>query len=141
MKWVKSHLIFGYLFCVTYVNNWRQFIQLKSLFQNEIVNFYHLMLMVNLSPITLIKLFLFFVALRVAFSSSLKHAYIVHCFQFVFNFVLDVLIAVLHQEFIWLRLKLTFSCFSLWISYYFVIESLHAFYFFNNVVVYKALLV
>ena len=37
--------------------------------------------------------------------------------------------------------KLTCSCFSLYINYYFVIESIHAFSFANNVVVYQALLV
>ena len=36
------------------------------------------------------------------------------------------------------KVKLTFTCFSLWISYYFVIESIHAFYFVNSVVVSKA---
>ena len=31
----------------------------------------------------------------------------------------------IRHEFIWLRMKLTFTCFSLWTNYYFVIESLH----------------
>ena len=46
----------------------------------------------------------------------------------------------MHQEFICLRLKLTFTCFSLWTNYCFVSESRDAFYFVKNVV-YKALLV
>ena len=40
-----------------------------------------------------------------------------------------------------MRLKLTITCFSLGTNYYFVIESIDAFYFVNNVVVYKVLLV
>ena len=48
--------------------------QVKSFLQNEIINFPHLILMTNLSPITLIKLLLFFLTLLVVFSSSLKHA-------------------------------------------------------------------
>ena len=39
-----------------------------------------------------------------------------------------------------MRLKLTFSCCSLWTSYYFVIESIDSFYFVNHLVVYKAVL-
>ena len=46
----------------------------------------------------------------------------------------------MHQEFIWVRLKLSISCFSLWTSYYFIIEWIDTFYLVNNVVVYKALL-
>ena len=38
-----------------------------------------------------------------------------------------------------MRLKLTFSCCSLWTNYYFVIESIDSFYFVNHLV-YKALL-
>ena len=38
------------------------------------------------------------------------------------------------------RLHSGITCFSLWTSYYFIIESVDAFYFVNNVVVYKALL-
>ena len=34
----------------------------------------------------------------------------------------------MHQEFIWVRLQLTFTCCSLWINYRFVIESIDAFY-------------
>ena len=41
--------------------------------QNYIVNFPHLMLMANLSPIALIKLFLFFLIFY-GVSPSLKHA-------------------------------------------------------------------
>ena len=37
--------------------------------------------------------------------------------------------------------ELTFTCFSLWTNYYHVIESIDKFYFVNNVVVYKAVLV
>ena len=48
--------------------------QLRGFLQNEIVNFLHLLLMANLFSITLRKLFLFFLILLVAFSSSLKHA-------------------------------------------------------------------
>ena len=47
----------------------------------------------------------------------------------------------MQQEFIWVRLKLSITCFSLWTNYYFIIESIDAFYFVNNAVVYKALLV
>ena len=47
----------------------------------------------------------------------------------------------MHQEFIWVRLKLTFTCCSLRINYYFLIESIDTFYFVNNAVVYKAYLV
>ena len=38
-------------------------------------------------------------------------------------------------------LKLIITYFSLWTNHYFIIESKDAFYFVNNVVVYKALLV
>ena len=38
------------------------------------------------------------------------------------------------------KVKLPFTCFSLWTNYYFVIESIHEFYFVYNIV-YKALLV
>ena len=66
--------------------------QLKSFFQNEIVNFPHLILMSHLSPITLIKVLFFFLALLVAFSSALKYTY----FFFMHNlfFVFNILIAV-----------------------------------------------
>ena len=47
----------------------------------------------------------------------------------------------MHQEFIWVRLKLTFARYSLWTNFYFVTESIDAFYFVNHVAVYKALLV
>ena len=47
----------------------------------------------------------------------------------------------IHQEFIWLKLKLAFICFSLWTNYNFLIKSIHAFCFINNVDVHKALLV
>ena len=50
-------------------------------------------------------------------------------------------LSFMHEEFIRVRLKLTFSCCSLWTNYYFVIESIDAFYFVNNAVAYKALLV
>ena len=56
-----------YLFCYLY-----KFIQLKRSLQNDIT-FPHLILKGNVSPITLIKLFLF-LTLLVAFYSSLKHA-------------------------------------------------------------------
>ena len=46
---------------------------MKSFLQNEIVNFPHLVFMANLSLVRLIELFLFFLILPVAFSSSLKH--------------------------------------------------------------------
>ena len=42
--------------------------------QNEVANFSQLIPLANLPPITLIKLFLFFLTLPVAFSSSVKHA-------------------------------------------------------------------
>ena len=57
-----------------------------------------------------------------------------------FNFVLDVLIVV-YATGVYLRLKLSITCFSLWTDYYFIIESIDVFYFVNNFVVYKALLV
>ena len=66
IKWVENNLTSSYLF-VTYLSNWRQFIQLKSFLQSEFINFPHLILMANLSPITLIKLFLFFLTLLVVF--------------------------------------------------------------------------
>ena len=47
----KSDLIFSYLFFKK---------QLESFLQNKIVDFRHLILTSSLSPITLIKLFLFF---------------------------------------------------------------------------------
>ena len=73
VKWVKSHFISVTSF-VTYLSNWRSFVQLKSFLQNEFVNFPHLILTANLSSVTLIKLLFFFLTLLVAFSSSLKHA-------------------------------------------------------------------
>ena len=39
-----------------------------------------------------------------------------------------------------MRLKLSITCFSSLNNYYFIIESIDAFYFVNNIVVYKALL-
>ena len=39
------------------------------------------------------------------------------------------------------KIKFKFTCSSLWSNYYFVIESIHALYFVNNVVVYKAHLI
>ena len=114
---------------------------MKSFLQNEIVNFPHLMLMANLSPITMIKLISFLLTIPVAFSSSLKHAQFI---AFMRNLMLILFwmywLQFLQQEFIWLRLKLTFNCFSLWTNYYFVIESIHIFYFINNIV-YEVLLV
>ena len=61
----------------------------------------------------------------------------------MFDFVLDVL-SVVYTPRIYLievKVQLTFTSFSLKNNYHFVIESIHAFYFDNNVVVYKALLV
>ena len=50
-----------------------KFIQLKIFIQNEIVTFLHVILMANLSPITLIKLLLFFLTLFITFYSTLKY--------------------------------------------------------------------
>ena len=50
-----------------------KFIQLKIFIQNEIATFLHVMLMANLSPITLIKLLLFFLTLFMTFYSTLKY--------------------------------------------------------------------
>ena len=60
--------------------------QLESFLQNEIVNFPFLMLMANLFSITLIKLFLFFLSLVVAFSSvyNLLLSCVI-CFSFCFE--------------------------------------------------------
>ena len=77
------------------------------------------------------KLLLFFLILLVAFF-------------FGFGFILDVLIVVYTPRVYWIvevKDKLTFTCFSLWTNYFFVVESIHAFYFSSNVVVSKALLV
>ena len=60
-------------YLVIYICNWR-FIQLKSFWQNEIINFPHLICTAKLSLVMLIKLFLIFLTLLVVFSSSLKHA-------------------------------------------------------------------
>ena len=60
--------------------------QLESFLQNEIVNFPFLMLMANLFSITLIKLFLFFLSLVMAFSSM--HNLLLSClicFSFCFE--------------------------------------------------------
>ena len=46
----------------------------------------------------------------------------------------------MHQEFFWVRLKLSITCFSMWTNY-FITESIDAFSFVDNVVIYKALLV
>ena len=142
--------------------------------------------MVNLSLITLIKLFLFFLTLLMAFSSSWSMYDLLLscliCFWFCFGCIdcdwytnqdrsshrkcslkkgLKVCKFIKkrlqHKYFITtpidknicerllprvylieVKVKLTFTCFSLWISYYFVIESIHAFYFVNSVVVSKA---
>ena len=40
-----------------------------------------------------------------------------------------------------MRLKLSITCFSLWTNCYFIIELIDTFYFVNNVVVYRAVLV
>ena len=89
--------------------------QLKSFIQNEILNFLHLTIMANLSPITLIKLFLFFLTLLVGFFFQFEGS-LVYCFhaKFVFDFVVDVVLIVVYApRVIWVRLKLTFTCFSL----------------------------
>ena len=65
---------------VTYLNNWRLFIQLKILLQNGVVSFPQLILLSNLSPITLIKLFLFFLTLLVV-SVFQFEACIIYCFH------------------------------------------------------------
>ena len=70
--------------------------QLKTLLQNEIVDFPHLIPMAYyLSPITLIKLFLFFLTYYSGFSFQFE-VYIIYCLyaQCVFDLVLDVLIVV-----------------------------------------------
>ena len=56
---------------------------------------------------------------------------------------MDVLIVVYSPKvyLIEVKVELTFTYFSWWTNYYFVIKSIQAFYFVNNVVVYKALLV
>ena len=63
MKWVKSHLIFSYYF-ITYISNLSY--TTEKLLTNEIINFLDLMHMMNLSLITLIKMFLFFLTPVVA---------------------------------------------------------------------------
>ena len=50
-----------------------KFIQLKIFIQNGIVTFLHVILMANISPITLIKLLLFFLTLFMTFYSTLKY--------------------------------------------------------------------
>ena len=72
--------------------------------------------MVNLSPRTSIKLFLFFLTLLVAFFQVLSVC-IVYCShaQFVFDFVLDLVVVVYTTRvyLIKVKVKLTFTCFSL----------------------------
>ena len=48
--------------------------QLKICVKIDLVSFFHLTFMENVSPITLIKSFLFFLTFLVAFSSILKDA-------------------------------------------------------------------
>ena len=101
--------------------------------------------MANLSPITFIKLFIIFnTSSDFFFQSEACTNYSFHAyFFFFFVFVLYVLIVVYAQRVYLLevKVKLRFTCFSLKTNYYFVIESIHAFYFINNVVVYKTLLI
>ena len=66
-------------------------------------------------------------------------ACIMYCFhaEFAFDFVLVILIVVYTPR-VYLnvvKVKLTFTCFSFGTSDCFAIESVHAFYFANNVVV------
>ena len=66
---------------------------------------------------------------------------IIYCFhvQFVF-FFFNVLIVVYTPRAHLTEVKLTFNGFLLYSNHYFVVDSIHWFYFFNNVVVCKALL-
>ena len=84
--------------------------QLKSFLQNEIVKFFHLILMANLSYIALVKLFLFFLTFLVAFSSSLKNTKFISFMYNLFLIVLDVLI-MFYTPRVDLGLKLTFTFF------------------------------
>ena len=58
------------------------------------------------------------------------------------DFLLHVLVVAYTARvyLIEVKVKLLFTCF-LWTNYYFVINSIHAVYFVNNVVVWKALMV
>ena len=99
--------------------------------------------MANLSPITFIKLFIIFnTSSDFFFQSEACTNYSFHAYFFFF-FFLYVLIVVYTQRVYLLevKLELRFTCFSLKTNYYFVIESIHAFYFINNVVAYKTLLI
>ena len=58
---------------------------------------------------------------------------------FYFNFVLDVWVEVYAPRVYLSEVKVNFYLF--FFDYYFVIETIDAFYFVNNVVIYKALLV
>ena len=64
-----------------------------------------------------------------------------YCFHalFVLGYVLDILILVYapRVNLIEVKIKLRFTSFSLWTKYHFLIESIHPFYFVNNVVFYK----
>ena len=123
MKWVKT------------------IIQQNSFVQNEIVNSPHPILVANLSPVTLIKLFLFFTTVLVVFFFQFE-ACIIYCFdvEFVFNFVLDVLIVVyksrIHLSEVKVNIFLLF-----FVNQLLLCNWINRFYFVNNVVDHKAILV
>ena len=92
--------------------------------------------MVNLSPIILIKLFLFFLNYSGGFFFHLETCtiYYFHAQFVLFDFVWDLLIVVyVPRVFFLLRLKLIFTCFSLRASYNFSIKSINEFYCVKNV--------
>ena len=116
--------------------------QLKSFVQNEIINFPHLTLMPNLSPIMLIKLFLFFTFKTSGGFSFQFEACIIYCFHVYFVFfyyVLDLFMVVYAPRVYLSEIKVNIYLFFFVNQLLFIIESMDAFYFINNVVVYKAL--
>ena len=88
----------------------------------------------NAITLTFLKLFLFFLTPLMDFSSSLIHAKFTALMCKLF-LVLDVLLVVYTPRVHMTELKLTSMYFSLWTNHCFLIGSIHAFYFINNVAV------